>query len=324
MSLNGISTLLTKQAKQAAKLALANVNRAADGNTRSTYNINLLPTQYSGNVIVDNTFDGNTLTAGRPWSTFTPSTLFATSEKGVWFDPSDLTTLFQDVAGTIPVTASGQTVALMKDKSGNGADATQSDATKRPTFRVYAGTEYGYLNFDGTDDFMVTSAINFTGTAVMTATAGIQVDTGATGSRIVFETSTDTSANNGAFYITAPSTAGDHSFGLRGTTFIAGIVANVDPSDDILTAQLNIGAATKELELMPRLNGVVKSGVGITWTGGANAGTGTFGNHALYIGARAGTSLFFKGHFYGAVVRGATSNAIQINQTENWTVSKLD
>jgi hypothetical protein len=43
--------------------------------------------------------------------------LFAASEPGVWFDPSDLTTLFQDSAGTTPVTAPGQPVGLMLDKS---------------------------------------------------------------------------------------------------------------------------------------------------------------------------------------------------------------
>jgi len=48
---------------------------------------------------------------------FSPSTLFASSEPGVWYDPSDLTTLFTDTAGTTPVTTPGQTVALMLDKS---------------------------------------------------------------------------------------------------------------------------------------------------------------------------------------------------------------
>ena len=43
--------------------------------------------------------------------------LFASSEPGVWFDPSDLTTLFQDNLGTTPVTTPGQTVGLMLDKS---------------------------------------------------------------------------------------------------------------------------------------------------------------------------------------------------------------
>jgi hypothetical protein len=48
---------------------------------------------------------------------FSPAVLFANNEPGVWYDPSDLSTLFQDTAGTAPVTTPGQTVALMLDKS---------------------------------------------------------------------------------------------------------------------------------------------------------------------------------------------------------------
>jgi len=54
---------------------------------------------------------------GGPAPAFSPSTLFALAEPGVWYDPSDLTTLFTDTAGTTPVTTPGNTVALMLDKS---------------------------------------------------------------------------------------------------------------------------------------------------------------------------------------------------------------
>ena len=43
--------------------------------------------------------------------------LFANSEQGFAYDPNDLTTLYQDAAGNIPVTAAGQPVGLMLDKS---------------------------------------------------------------------------------------------------------------------------------------------------------------------------------------------------------------
>ena len=43
--------------------------------------------------------------------------LFSNGEQGFAYDPSDLTTLYQDAAGTIPVTAAGQPVGLMLDKS---------------------------------------------------------------------------------------------------------------------------------------------------------------------------------------------------------------
>jgi len=47
---------------------------------------------------------------------FNPLSLFANGEPGVWYDPSDLTTMFTDTAGTTQA-AVGQAVALMLDKS---------------------------------------------------------------------------------------------------------------------------------------------------------------------------------------------------------------
>ena len=45
------------------------------------------------------------------------SSIFANNEPGVWLDPSDFSTMFQDSAGTVPVTAVEQPVGLMLDKS---------------------------------------------------------------------------------------------------------------------------------------------------------------------------------------------------------------
>jgi hypothetical protein len=58
--------------------------------------------------------------------------LFANGEQGVWYDPSDLSTLFQDAAGTLPVTSVEQPVGLMRDKSGRGNHASQPTTTARP------------------------------------------------------------------------------------------------------------------------------------------------------------------------------------------------
>lgn len=43
--------------------------------------------------------------------------LFAKGEQGFFYDPNDLSTMFQDAAGAIPVTHAGQPVGLMLDKS---------------------------------------------------------------------------------------------------------------------------------------------------------------------------------------------------------------
>ena len=51
---------------------------------------------------------------------FTPLSLFAAGEQGVWYDNSDFTTLFQDAAGTTPVTGYEQFVGLRLDKSKAG------------------------------------------------------------------------------------------------------------------------------------------------------------------------------------------------------------
>ena len=82
MSANGISTLATKELKQKAKLDLAAAKRAAAGNPRATYDLTLLPTQYSDNDIFNNPNPGG-LVPGRPWietvSTFTFYEAFGTT-----------------------------------------------------------------------------------------------------------------------------------------------------------------------------------------------------------------------------------------------------
>lgn len=60
------------------------------------------------------------------------ASLFASGEQGVWYDPSDLTTMFQDAAGTTPVTGVEQPVGRILDKSGRGNHATQTTTASRP------------------------------------------------------------------------------------------------------------------------------------------------------------------------------------------------
>ncbi len=48
---------------------------------------------------------------------FDPLDLFAGDKQGVWYDPSDKSTLFQDVSGAVPVTKDGDPVGLILDKS---------------------------------------------------------------------------------------------------------------------------------------------------------------------------------------------------------------
>jgi hypothetical protein len=60
--------------------------------------------------------------------------LFAGGADGALFVPGAPGTLFRDVAGTQPVTAPGQAVALMRDLSGCGRHATQPTTAARPVW----------------------------------------------------------------------------------------------------------------------------------------------------------------------------------------------
>jgi hypothetical protein len=63
---NKISRLTTREDRQKAKLDLAALDRAASSRP-STYDITELPTQYSGDTVVDNANSGGLL-LGRPWA----------------------------------------------------------------------------------------------------------------------------------------------------------------------------------------------------------------------------------------------------------------
>lgn len=86
---------------------------------------------------------------------FSPSVLFAGSVKGAWYDPSDLSSMFQDTAGTVPVAANNDPVGRINDKSGNGNHLLQATAGKRPLYQTASGLSW--LLLDGVDDGMATA-----------------------------------------------------------------------------------------------------------------------------------------------------------------------
>jgi hypothetical protein len=75
----------------------------------------------------------------KPRHLWDPAELFQGGAAGAWFDPSDISTLFQDEAGTAPVTAAGQPVGRMLDKSGGGHHAVQASPAARPVYRSAGG-----------------------------------------------------------------------------------------------------------------------------------------------------------------------------------------
>ena len=77
---------------------------------------------------------GATVIGGTSKKTFDQliQSLFANNEQGFFYDPNDLSTMYQDAAGTVPVPAAGQHVGRVLDKSGRGNHAYQTASAARP------------------------------------------------------------------------------------------------------------------------------------------------------------------------------------------------
>ena len=228
--------------------------------------------------------------------------LFANGEQGAWYDPSDLSTMFQDSAGTTPVTAVGQSVGRILDKSGRGNHATQATAASRPVLQQDGNGKY-YLAFDGVNDFLSTGSVDFTGTDKMTVVAGVRSN--ANGYSNILELGTDAASSNGFAFQRGFSANGDYAGLLYGTSLGYGHTTNyVAPDTSVVTVGYNLALASVSAgEITFRRNGSVAA----TLIALGLAGTGNFASNPLYIGTRAGTSFPYNGNLYQLVVRGAAT-----------------
>ena len=236
---------------------------------------------------------------------------------GAWYDPSDLTTMFQDAAGTTPVTAAGQPVGLILDKSGNGYHASQSTSTSRPLFQV-DGSGHCYLAFDGVDDYLNTGAIDLTGTSHVTVFTGTYVNP--SGASILLETSDFGFANSGAFTISINVFAGNvGTFTGGGSASSTNYTVSGQPAHAVTALLLNsvftngVGLATVAVNGVSQTIAVEEFG---------NTSTGNFGNWPLHIGARSAPAWFFNGNIYSLILGGAAYDAATVLAAEQWVADK--
>lgn len=216
--------------------------------------------------------------------------IFSTGEQGFAYDPNDLTTLYQDAVGTVPVTATGQPVGLMIDKSGRGNNAYQTVATSRPILRRNVTTGKYYLAFDGFDDFLVTKNIDFTATGSMSLFLGAsRLSNASVG--VIAELSGNANNTTGAFYVISPSSAGTSTVGYLTKGTLAYAASCVNNSTFLTTLRSNITDKKYEFRVDGKL----------LLSSSPNLGVGKFGNHPLYIGRRGGVSLTFNGHLYSLI-----------------------
>jgi hypothetical protein len=172
-----------------------------------------------------------------------------------------------------------------------------------------------YLRFDGTDDSMATSAIDFTATDAITVFSGVRKLSDAAQGMIA-ELSVETSSFAGSFAILSPGTNATANYRWRvgGTTNVNNVSASsfAAPVTNVLTAIGNISGDSAIL----RANGSE------TINSTADQGTGNFGNYALFIGSRNNVGFRYNGRLYSLIALGRTATADEITNTETWVNGK--
>lgn len=221
--------------------------------------------------------------------------LFANGEKGGIWLPEYSSTL-----------TPGNTVQTVTDISPNAVNLTQGTSANRPTLRQNSTTGAYYWEFDGTTNSL-SSAISLSTTDTVTLwvfarkradTAGVLAEFGAT-----------TSTNGGFGILHSSGAAANYQVRSRGTTSVSVTSPNdyAAPHSAVLTMQGEIVPAN----LTGTINGVVPTGLPST----SSQGTGNYSNLTLYVGARAGTSVYSSSDIYGVVLLGRTATAAEILST---------
>jgi hypothetical protein len=132
---------------------------------------------YLGSTAINKAYLGATVVFSG--GSFDPASLFAGGQQGLLYEAFDISTLFQDSAGTTPVTVATDPIGYVGDKSGNGNHATQATAAARPTYQ----TGPARATLDKVDDRLsVTVPVGGTmvlGTDQGTASYGVTIPAGA-------------------------------------------------------------------------------------------------------------------------------------------------
>ena len=247
-----------------------------------------------------------------PGPPFNPLDLFASGETGGWYDPSDLTTMFQDEAGTTPVTADGQSVGQIRDKSGRGNHLTQATAGSRPIYRTAGGKHW--LELNGTSHFLVRYPMTITASGAYSSATGVRFNSNTGVQHII-----DADSNVGRLAQILRNSAGI----LETIAFAVPLAVFADSGPAITAAsncvisQVCTGAAAEAF-----VNG---AGNGATAMTGTPASMAT----AFKLGASSQggeytlTAGYYGGRNYGALIVGRALTATERAGLEGWLAGKF-
>lgn len=231
--------------------------------------------------------------------------LFANGEKGGWYDPSDLSTMFTD-DGVTPVTTDGQAVYRINDKSGRGNHLRQATLSLRPLYKTN-GTLH-WLQYDGVDDYLLNNNVDLAGTLSLTAGVSIRV--------------LGTSDEGIPLYLLG-GTGGQPTMRLRADGLGSFVISNSSTVTRNFSTSLNEDMALLGHSNFTNYHEVFKNGVSqvaVTTSPGTTAsqwGTGS----DFFMGMTSPNSEFH-GRIYGAIVRAGVPTSDQRTAINSWLMSK--
>jgi len=201
------------------------------------------------------------------------------AEQDIGFDGETLdTAALSTFAGS-----SSAYVTKVYDQKGS-FDAVQATSSKQPRI-VNAGTYDGKIVFNGTSNYLSIASLTM-GTPYIALFSKLNYGTwGAY--RVQFELSSDGVATSGGFAWYVDNTGTQYVIGGgTGRSNIASVIA--DSLAHQITAYANRTESPPAVQTYLRLDGAPVA----TSAGNTSTLTGNFSTYPLYIGARAGTSLF--------------------------------
>lgn len=237
--------------------------------------------------------------------------LFGPGDVGMLIDPAALGSLSQDDAGSVPVTAAGQPVGLVRDMSGGAVVLSQATASKRPTLQI-DGAGRPYLQFDGVDDILATTAFAWGSDAVtMCAAVTNEGDPIVAGVYVAFG-----GASISAPWYSVVNAGSGGAYGARSRGSTGLVSANSAPYANetaVLTQQSKVSTDT----LVMRRNGVQVA------SAATDQGSGTYGTQPLYVGAGGpATSNPMAGRIYGLVAVNRLLTGPELAFAERWLAHK--
>ncbi|MFN3991241.1 MAG: hypothetical protein ACK4IS_13395 [Erythrobacter sp.] len=239
---------------------------------------------------------------------------------GYHLDPSDFSTMWQDSAGTVPVTAVGQPVGRILDKSGNGNHFTQPTSAARPLLQIDSGGRH-FLLFDGVDDVLVSGSFA-PGSDKVQAFVGMRKLSDAVSAVPLAHGSNalaggaSSPAQTGAWAIRAPlnTASANYTFSAQGTTRSTASSGSIPaPVTSVVSVTADIASSQSSL----LVNDLVQA------TSTASMGTGNFNAYVASVGGLANSTNFGNYRIYQAVARyGPNLSAAEITAINDFVNSK--